>query len=64
MDRGVWWATVHGLAESDMSERLTLSLSITIVKDVYQFPQSTARGEGGMIITIASHNGNMINLTI
>ena len=25
MDRGAWWATVHGVTELDMSEQLTLS---------------------------------------
>ena len=26
MDRGTWWATVHGIAESDMTKELTLWL--------------------------------------
>ena len=26
MDRGAWWATVHGVSELDMTEKLTLSL--------------------------------------
>ena len=25
MDRGAWWATVHAVAESNMTEQLTLS---------------------------------------
>ena len=28
MDRGAWWATVHAVAESDMTEWLSLSLSL------------------------------------
>ena len=27
MDRGSWWATVHGVAEWDMTEQLTLSIT-------------------------------------
>ena len=26
MDRGAWWATIHGVAESDMTELLTHTL--------------------------------------
>ena len=27
MDRGAWWATVHGVTEWDATEHLSLSLS-------------------------------------
>ena len=30
MDRGAWQVTVHGVAESDMAEQLTLTLSFLL----------------------------------
>ena len=35
-DRGAWWATVHGVAELEKTERLTLSLPVS-VKCLKQF---------------------------
>ena len=35
MDRGAWWATVHGVAESwDMTDLLTLSLTLHLADTV------------------------------
>ena len=31
MDIEAWWATVHGVSELDMTERLTLSLSLSLI---------------------------------
>ena len=33
MHRGAWWATVHGIAESDTAEQLTLSQTQTVLSN-------------------------------
>ena len=42
MDRGVWQATVHGFAESDMTEQLTLTHNEVIkiffsIQEIYTY---------------------------
>ena len=42
MDRGAWWATAHGISESDMTEQLSRSLSLSLFTCGY-------RSESGVV---------------
>ena len=53
---------MKGFIERAHIEEIVMKV-IIIVKEVYQFSQSIARQKIKKI-TIASHNGNMINLTV
>ena len=35
LDRGAWWATVHEVTESDMTEQLTVSLSNHFIETLF-----------------------------
>ena len=36
MNRGAWWATVHGMAESDMTEQLTHVSGMVLRYQIYK----------------------------
>ena len=62
VDRGAWQATVHGAAESDTTERLTLSLIITTIK--VTMPRCLMSGYLGHLVysnevDTVSHRGHM-----
>ena len=38
MDRGAWWATVHGVAESDMPEATEHAHTCEVSGDLYSSP--------------------------
>ena len=45
MDRGTWWAIVHGVAESDTTEQITLSLSKTGYHSSFSSPSYSGKKE-------------------
>ena len=62
VDRGAWQATVHGAAESDMTERLTRSLFIPTIQ--VTMPRCPMRGYLGHLVysnkvDAVSHQGHL-----
>ena len=62
MNKGVWWAAIHEIAESDMTERLTLLYLYTKAGDAGLIPGSgRSLGEGNGNSLQCSCLGNLMD---
>ena len=69
MDRGAWWAAVHEVAVSDMTERLWLSLSLSVLYSrsllviyfIYQFSSVQSLSRVRLFVTpwITAHQASL-----
>ena len=63
MDRGVWWATVHGAAESDMAELLEIFLEKAGLSRIGSSPTLSNLSPHAVVanLELANANGTLIS---